>query len=189
MSVKFQSDQTILNTNIAASRLYEILPKDVFSDIETGPWIRASFETRPAWFSDSSAAMLTMALYSVWQAVGRFSSQRDVTRLQDLANSWRRKISSLNYCIALKFDKHLGSTTAEKFVKCHSDERFSISSRLHEIRGETSQRVLKHDPVLKTSVELRWLLVPFYIKCYWLFQTIRVLFRYICPQTQNNSLQ
>ena len=35
--VKFQSDRTILNTNIAASRLYEILRKDVFSDIETGP--------------------------------------------------------------------------------------------------------------------------------------------------------
>ena len=37
--VKFQSDRTILNTNLAASRLYEILRKDVFSDIETGPWI------------------------------------------------------------------------------------------------------------------------------------------------------
>ena len=37
--VKFQSDQTILNTNLAASRLYEILRKDVFSDIETGPSI------------------------------------------------------------------------------------------------------------------------------------------------------
>ena len=35
--VKFQSDRTILNTNLAASRLYEILRKDVFSDIETGP--------------------------------------------------------------------------------------------------------------------------------------------------------
>ena len=35
--VKFQSDRTILNTNLAVSRLYEILRKDVFSDIETGP--------------------------------------------------------------------------------------------------------------------------------------------------------
>ena len=35
--VKFPSDRTILNTNLAASRLYEILRKDVFSDIETGP--------------------------------------------------------------------------------------------------------------------------------------------------------
>ena len=35
--VKFQSERTILNTNLAASRLYEILRKDVFSDIETGP--------------------------------------------------------------------------------------------------------------------------------------------------------
>ena len=35
--VKFQSDRTILDTNLAASRLYEILRKDVFSDIETGP--------------------------------------------------------------------------------------------------------------------------------------------------------
>ena len=36
--VKFQSDQTFLNTNFAASRLNEILRKDIFSDIETGPW-------------------------------------------------------------------------------------------------------------------------------------------------------
>ena len=35
--LKFQSDRTILNTNLAASRLDEILRKDVFSDIETGP--------------------------------------------------------------------------------------------------------------------------------------------------------
>ena len=35
--VKFQSDRTILNTNLAASRHYEILRKDVFPDIETGP--------------------------------------------------------------------------------------------------------------------------------------------------------
>ena len=35
--VKFQSDTTILNTNLAASRFCEILRKDVFSDIETGP--------------------------------------------------------------------------------------------------------------------------------------------------------
>ena len=35
--VKFQSDRTILNINLAASRLHEILRKDVFSDIETGP--------------------------------------------------------------------------------------------------------------------------------------------------------
>ena len=34
--VKFRSDRTILNTNLAASRLYKILRKDVFSDIETG---------------------------------------------------------------------------------------------------------------------------------------------------------
>ena len=39
--VEFQSDRTILNTILAASRLYEILRKDVFSDIETGPWLLA----------------------------------------------------------------------------------------------------------------------------------------------------
>ena len=37
--VKFHSDRTILNTNLAASRLYEVLRKDVFSDIETGSCI------------------------------------------------------------------------------------------------------------------------------------------------------
>ena len=42
MPVKFQSDWTILNTNLAASRLYEILRKDVFSDIE-------DIETGPSW--------------------------------------------------------------------------------------------------------------------------------------------
>ena len=36
--VKLQSDRAILNTNLAASILYEILRKAVFSDIETGPW-------------------------------------------------------------------------------------------------------------------------------------------------------
>ena len=41
--VKFQSDRTILNTNLAASRLDEILRKDVFSDIETGPCFRCLF--------------------------------------------------------------------------------------------------------------------------------------------------
>ena len=35
--VKFHSDRKILNTNLAASRLYMILRKDVFSDIESGP--------------------------------------------------------------------------------------------------------------------------------------------------------
>ena len=38
--VKFQNDTTIQSTNLAASRLYEILRKDVFSDIETGPRTR-----------------------------------------------------------------------------------------------------------------------------------------------------
>ena len=36
--VKFQSDTTIQSTNLVASRLHKILWKDVFSDIETGPW-------------------------------------------------------------------------------------------------------------------------------------------------------
>ena len=43
--VKFQSDRIILNKNLAASRLYEILRKDVFSDIETGP----CWQKRPWW--------------------------------------------------------------------------------------------------------------------------------------------
>ena len=36
--VKFQSDSTVLNTNLAASGLCEILRKDIWSDIETGRW-------------------------------------------------------------------------------------------------------------------------------------------------------
>ena len=35
--VKFQSDRTILNTNLAASTLCEILKQDVLSDTETEP--------------------------------------------------------------------------------------------------------------------------------------------------------
>ena len=45
--VKFQSDRTILNTNLAASRLYEILRKDVFSDFETGPSFSSWCLARP----------------------------------------------------------------------------------------------------------------------------------------------
>ena len=37
--VKFKRDRTILNTNLAASRLHEILQYDVLSDNVTGPWI------------------------------------------------------------------------------------------------------------------------------------------------------
>ena len=43
--VKFPSDRTILNTNLAASRLYEILRKNVFSDIETGPCVLSVYPT------------------------------------------------------------------------------------------------------------------------------------------------
>ena len=35
--VNFQSDRTILNTNLVTSRLCDILQQDVLSDIETGP--------------------------------------------------------------------------------------------------------------------------------------------------------
>ena len=46
-SACFQSDRTILNTNLATSRLYEILRKYVFLDIETGPWF-------PVWSTKGS---------------------------------------------------------------------------------------------------------------------------------------
>ena len=42
--VKFQSDTTIYSTNLVASWLYEILRKDVFSDIETGPRIPLQYK-------------------------------------------------------------------------------------------------------------------------------------------------
>ena len=35
--VILQSDWTILNTNLAALRLHEILQQEVLSDVETGP--------------------------------------------------------------------------------------------------------------------------------------------------------
>ena len=35
--IKFQSNRTILNTNLVASRLHEILQYDFLSDIEMGP--------------------------------------------------------------------------------------------------------------------------------------------------------
>ena len=37
--VKFQSDWTILNKNLVASRLTKMLRLDVLSDIETGLWV------------------------------------------------------------------------------------------------------------------------------------------------------
>ena len=45
--VKFQSDRTFLNTNLAASRLCQILQEDVLLDIETGPWIRITKQKLP----------------------------------------------------------------------------------------------------------------------------------------------
>ena len=37
LPVTFQSDRAILNTNLVATILCDILPKDVLSDIEIGP--------------------------------------------------------------------------------------------------------------------------------------------------------
>ena len=44
IALKFESDPTVSYTNLAASRLCEILHKDVLSDIETGPQIQSSIE-------------------------------------------------------------------------------------------------------------------------------------------------
>ena len=59
--VKYQSDWTILNTNLEASRLYEILRKDVFSDIETGP--RSIFHT----IVYTNWPFMAIAFVDVWQ--------------------------------------------------------------------------------------------------------------------------
>ena len=63
--VKFESDRTILNTNLAASRLYEILRKDVFSDIETGPWWFGAVALRVA-VSWLSGLRFITEIYRVW---------------------------------------------------------------------------------------------------------------------------
>ena len=60
MPVKFQSDRTILNTNLAASRLYKILRKYVFSDIETescgpGDYYRYYYPGGLSWNQDTQA--------------------------------------------------------------------------------------------------------------------------------------
>ena len=51
--------------------------------------------------------------------------------------SWSREIGSLNYRIAVKFDRHIGSSAAEELVKFQSDHTILntnfAASRLHEI--------------------------------------------------------
>ena len=62
MPVKFHSDRTILNTNLTASRLYEILRKDVFSDIETGPSLPAGQRLAPIWLCTSNLIFLRVVV-------------------------------------------------------------------------------------------------------------------------------
>ena len=54
-----------------------------------------------------------------------------------IARSWNREIRSLIYRIALKFDRHLGSTAADVPVKLKSDQTILntnlVVSRLCEI--------------------------------------------------------
>ena len=61
--VKFQSDQTILNTHLAASRLYEILRKDVFSDIETEPRWHAQLTCLPHVYASLNIDILRLLSY------------------------------------------------------------------------------------------------------------------------------
>ena len=60
--VKFQSDRTILNTNLAASRLYEILRKEVFSDIETGPCVRCPSHMKCLYMNGHAAKCTTKCM-------------------------------------------------------------------------------------------------------------------------------
>ena len=70
--VKFQRDWTILNTNLVASTLYEILRKHVFSDIEMGPWLLMSRDHLQPWYwsfrinSTVVCYQYAMPFYPLW---------------------------------------------------------------------------------------------------------------------------
>ena len=72
--VKFQSDRTILNANLAASRLYEILRKNVFSDIETEPSLPHELTHWPLGDLDSILKVLFLNLVLL---IGIFRSSFD----------------------------------------------------------------------------------------------------------------
>ena len=75
--------------------------------------------------------------YLVTCQLGEGNLAVDYILLQDLVKSRSREIVCYDYCIALKFDRHLGSAAAEGPVKFQSDWK-SLNpnlaiSRLHEI--------------------------------------------------------
>ena len=66
--VKFQSDWTVLNTNLAALRLHKILQKDALLDIETGLWF-SSTSICADWPIDVDVAMTLNVWF--WSALFR----------------------------------------------------------------------------------------------------------------------
>ena len=63
---------------------------------------------------------------------------------------WRREIGGYNDCIALIFDRHLGSVAAEMAVKFQSNwesrNKNREASRLHQICGKPSIRLVNRSP-------------------------------------------
>ena len=90
--VKFQSDRTIPNTNLAASRLYEILRKDVFSYIETGPcfW-HQHLHILPNFASISDVSEKLSIIKTCTKNVScdlQINATRDITPCDKTLDSW-----------------------------------------------------------------------------------------------------
>ena len=82
--VKFQSDTTIYSTNLVASRLYDILRKDVFSDIETGPRTETMREKQR--LLDDGDSGVTTLFYTYWGLTKwlRFSKKFPLRKMRDV---------------------------------------------------------------------------------------------------------
>ena len=129
--VKFQSDRTILNTNLAASRLYEILRKDVFSDIikVLGVITNDRSDTHAKGQGDRSKVKFTELKKSlILTQIGRFRTITPVWIYQWLWNDSRSTIKEVPYCFSrsfVKFQGHTGQTIAHfdpnlAFPDCNS---------------------------------------------------------------------
>ena len=79
----------------------------------------------------------------------RLNIRKDVFP-QDLVRTRSHEIDTLNFRIALKFDRHIGSTAAEVPVKFESDTTIPntnlAASRFYEILRKDVFRILRRDP-------------------------------------------
>ena len=170
--VKFQSDRTILNANLAASRLYEILRKDVFSDIETGPrlllpttagfWPRTknrcwwmSSVTRPTRY-ESHAQLVIHLLHLLWHERHGVSNHQ---QLDCLFSSLQILTTRIGSKLQIAVPLYLESTAVFLLKSARNVESVSMSTLwpLNHIvwTGLYHQQLLTWCPP-NTSMKHRW---------------------------------